>query len=197
MGVDETSEWYNSFVLVPNANGKVRLCLDPAHLNQALIRPVHRGPTLNDILPNLNNVRNLSLIDVSSRYHSLRLNEKSSYLTTFTCQFGIYRYTRLSFGTASVGDMFQQKIDEVFNDMPDVFGIPNGILAVGYENDGRYHDKTVQRVPQRCRELNLKLKKGKCHFKCTSILFFGEVILRNGVQPDPPKNQNPHGYATP
>ena len=30
LGVDEMVEWCNSFVLVPKANGKVRLCLDPA-----------------------------------------------------------------------------------------------------------------------------------------------------------------------
>ena len=30
LGVEETAEWYNSFVLVPKANGKVQLCLDPA-----------------------------------------------------------------------------------------------------------------------------------------------------------------------
>ena len=57
-------------------SGKVRLCLDPAQLNQALIRPIHRGPILNDILPKLDNVRYLSLIDVSSRYQNLRLDEK-------------------------------------------------------------------------------------------------------------------------
>ena len=28
--VDEMAEWCNSFVLVPKANSKVRLCLDPA-----------------------------------------------------------------------------------------------------------------------------------------------------------------------
>ena len=44
LGVNETSEWCNSFMSVPKANGKVRLCLDPAWLNQALIRPMHRGP---------------------------------------------------------------------------------------------------------------------------------------------------------
>ena len=49
LGVDETAEWCNSFVLVPKANGKVWLCLDPARLNQVLIRPIHRGPMLNDI----------------------------------------------------------------------------------------------------------------------------------------------------
>ena len=41
LGVDKMLEWCNSFVLVPKANGKVRLCLDPVRLNQALIRPVH------------------------------------------------------------------------------------------------------------------------------------------------------------
>ena len=65
LGVDELVEWCNSFVLVPKANGKVRLCLDLARINQVLIRPIHRGPTLNDILPRLNNVKYMSIIDVS------------------------------------------------------------------------------------------------------------------------------------
>ena len=107
LGVNQTSEWYNSFVLVPKANCKVRPCLDPAKLNQALIRPVHRGLTLNDILPKLNNVQYLLLLDVSSVYHNLQLDEKSSYLTTFTCHFGRYRYKQLPFGAAPAGNMFQ------------------------------------------------------------------------------------------
>ena len=52
LGMDETAEWCNSFVLVPKLNGIVRLYLDPVRLNQALLRPVHREPTLNDISPN-------------------------------------------------------------------------------------------------------------------------------------------------
>ena len=78
-------EWCNSFIVVPKPNGKVRLCLDPARLNQVLIRPVHRGPTLNDILPKLNNVKYLSLTDASSGYHNLKLDARSSYLT-FACK---------------------------------------------------------------------------------------------------------------
>ena len=81
LGVDKTAEWCNSFVLVPKANGKVRLCVDLVRLNQALIRPIHRGPTLNDILPKLNNVQYMSIIDVSSGYHNQQLDTKLSYLT--------------------------------------------------------------------------------------------------------------------
>ena len=141
--VDEISEWCNSFVVVPKANCKVRLCLDPAQLNQALIRPVHREPTLNDILPKLNSIQYLSLIDTSSRYHNLWLDEKSSYLMMFTCQFGRYRYKRLPFGAAPAGDLFHQKIDEIFNNMPNVFGIADDILVAGYNTDGKDHDDTV------------------------------------------------------
>ena len=82
---NEMVEWCNSFVLVPQANGKVRLCLDLANLNQALIRPSHSGPTLNDILPKFNNAKYMSIIDVSSGYQNLQLDTESSYLTTFTC----------------------------------------------------------------------------------------------------------------
>ena len=78
LGVDETAEWCNSFVLVPKANGKVRLCLDLAQLNHALIRSIHRGPTLNDILPRLNNVKYMSIIDASLGYHNLWLDTQSS-----------------------------------------------------------------------------------------------------------------------
>ena len=74
----------------PKQNGKVTLCLDLVRLHQALIRPIHRGPTLNDILPKLYNVQYISIIDVSSGYHNLKLDTKSSYLTTFAYPFGRY-----------------------------------------------------------------------------------------------------------
>ena len=182
LGVNEMLDWCNSFVLLPKANSKVRLCLDPAWLNQALIRPIHRGPMLNDILPKLNNVRYMSIIVVSSEYH-----DKSSYLTTFAWQFGRYRYKHLPFGAMPVGNIFQCKINEIFNDIPNMFGIGDDILVVGYNDNGKDHDETVCKVLQRCSEVNLKLNKGKCHFRCTSVPFFGEVISRNGVQPDPQK----------
>ena len=83
--------------------------------------------------------------------------------------------------------MFQRKIDQMFNDMPNVFGIADDILAVTYEDDGRDHDDTVQKVLHRCKNVKLKLNKNKHHFRCTSVPFFGEVISRNGVQPDPQK----------
>ena len=54
---------------------KVNLCLDPVILNQTLIRPFPRLPTVNDIFPRVNNVEYLSLIDASLVYYNLSLME--------------------------------------------------------------------------------------------------------------------------
>ena len=169
LGVDETSEWCNSFVSVPKANGKVRLCLDPACLNQALIRPVHRGPTFNNILPKLNNLQYMSIINGSSGYHKLKLDKQPSYLTTFSCPLGKYWHKCLPFRAVPAGNIFQCKKDKIFNDVPNVFGIADDILVIGYDKDGEDHDKAVYKVLRQCQDVNLKLNKEKCHL---------------GVQPD-------------
>ena len=51
--LDETVEWCNSFITVPKPNGIVPLYLHSMRLNQALIKLVHRGLTINDILSKL------------------------------------------------------------------------------------------------------------------------------------------------
>ena len=108
----------------------------------------------------------------------------------FTCQFGRYRYKRLPFGVAPTGDMFQRKIDEIFKDLPNVCGIADDILVVCFDIDGKDHDDRLQKVLQRCSQVNLKSDKGKCHFRCTQdtgSIFLGEILSRNGVKPDPQK----------
>ena len=127
----------------------------------------------------------MTLKDVSSGYHSLKLDKKPSYLTTFICQFDRYRFTRLLFGVALVGDMFQQKHDEIFKVLPNIFGTAD-ILIVGYDSDDRNHNMTLRKVMQICLQENLKVDKNKCHFRSTIIPFWGgEVISSNVVHPDP------------
>ena len=69
--VGETSEWCNSFALVPKQNGFVHLCFNPDRLNEALIRLIHRGQAVNGIFPRLINAHYLTLTDASLGYHNL------------------------------------------------------------------------------------------------------------------------------
>ena len=132
----------------------------------------------------------MSIINASLGYHNLKLDKQSSHLTTFACPFCRYRYKQLLFRAALAGDMFQYKIDEIFNDMPNVFGLADDILVTGYDKDGGDHDEVVYKVLKQCQDVNLKLNREKCHFRCMSIPFFGEVVSRHGVQPDSQKSEH-------
>ena len=67
------------------------------------------------------------------------------------------------------------------------FDTADDILIVGYYRGGKDHEDTLWKVLHICRQVNLKLNKDKCHFRCTSVPFFSEVISRHGVWSDPQK----------
>ena len=75
----------------------------------------------------------LTLLYPSSHYHSWKLDEKSSNVTTFSWSFDRYNNIRLPFGADQVGKMFQKKIDELFSDMHNILGITNDILIASFD----------------------------------------------------------------
>ena len=59
--------------------------------------------------------------------------------------------------------MFQRKIDKIFKDLQNIFGIADDILAVGYEADCKDYAETVHRMLKRCKQVNFKLNKDQSH----------------------------------
>ena len=53
--------------------------------------------------------------------------------------------------------------------------------------DEATQNKHLIQVLNQCRKVDLKLNAEKCIFKAESILFFGHVISRDGIKPDPKK----------
>ena len=104
----------------------------------------------------------MSVIDASLGYHNLKLDKQSSYLTKFACLFGRYRYKWLPpLEAALAGDMFQCKIDKIFNDMPNCIWYCRQHLGDGYDKDGAGHDEAVYKVLKWCQDVNLKFNKEK------------------------------------
>lgn len=61
---------------------KLRLCLDPLHLNKGIIRNHYPMPTVEDITPMLTKAKVFSVVDVKDGFLQVVLDEPSSYLTT-------------------------------------------------------------------------------------------------------------------
>ena len=104
--VDEPTDWVNSITIVEKKNGSLRICLDPRDLNKALKREHYSCPTVDDIAAKLHGARVFTVLDATSGYWQVKLDKKSSLLTTFNTPFGRYRFTRLPFGVNSAQDVF-------------------------------------------------------------------------------------------
>ena len=187
--VKEPTDWVNSCVCVTKPNGKIRLCLDPKDLNRAIKRPYRYMPTLDDVLPKLSGAKFFTILDARSGYWNVKLDRASSLLTTFNTPFGRYCYNRLPFGLSSAQDVFQERVDNIFGDVPGCTGIADDLIIAGWKEDGSDHDATLKTVLERARSSGLRFNDDKMVVRCKEIPFFGHIIGENGIRPDPSKVQ--------
>ena len=185
--VTHPTDWVNSCVCVTKKNGQLRLCLDPRDLNRAVKRPHYVTPTLDDILDKLHGAKWFSMLDARSGYWNLKLDKESADLTTFNTSWGRYRFDRLPMGLSCAQDEFQRAIDRTFGDIPNVLGIADDLVVVGFQEDGRDHDKALKTVLRRARERGPRFNEDKLIVRAKEIPFFGHIIGSGGIRPDPVK----------
>ncbi|MCG7868790.1 MAG: hypothetical protein JAY74_20765, partial [Candidatus Thiodiazotropha taylori] len=184
--VTQPTDWVNSVVLVEKpATSKLRVCLDPKILNDSIRRPHYQMPTLDDVVSQLSGAKIFSKLDITHAYWSLKLDEESSYLTTFSTPFGRYRYLRLPFGISASSDLFQQKMDEICEGLTGVKAIVDDILCYGRSTEE--HDQNLRKLLERAREKGVRFNPEKCTIGVHEVPFFGHVISDQGLKADPSK----------
>ncbi|KAK3737630.1 hypothetical protein QZH41_006455 [Actinostola sp. cb2023] len=186
----DPTDWISSMVVVAKPH-KIRICLDPKDLNQALKRPKYQMPTLDELLPKLNNAKVFTTLDAKDGFYQISLDEQSSKLTTFWTPFGRYRYLRMPFGVNTAPEEFECKLQEKLADLPGVEVLRDDMLVIGYgdtqEEADRNHDKNLKALLNRAREINLKFNIKKMNLRKTEVKFMGHVITKDGLKPDPEK----------
>ena len=184
--VTEPTDWVNSLVVVEKPKtGKLRICLDPKALNEAIRRPHYPMFTLDDVTSKLTNATCFSILDINHAYWIVKLDESSSYLTTFSSPFGRYRYLRLPFGISASSDLFQLKCNEIFEGLPGVTAIVDDILIYGRKCEE--YDCNLRSVLDRAREKGIRFNTEKCTIGVNEVPFFGNIITDKGLKADPSK----------
>ena len=103
--VKEPTDWCAGMVVVPKANGKVRICVDLTRLNQSVCRERHMMPAVDQTLAQLLETKLFTKLDANSEFWQIPLLPESALLTTFMTPFGHFRFHRLPFGITSAPDM--------------------------------------------------------------------------------------------
>ena len=183
--VSTPTPWVNSMVTIVKPNGKLRICIDPRDLNKAIRREHYPMQTIEQVVTRMPNATIFSVLDASSGYWQIKLDQESVKLCTFNSPFGRYMFKRLPLGLSSAQDVFQRVMSQMFEDIEGVKVVVDDILIWG-ENEQQHDDRLIQ-VLERARHRDLKLNKIKCQFRKQQIAYLGHILTDQGLKPDPKK----------
>jgi hypothetical protein len=85
----EPTAWVNSMVTVIKPE-KIRVCIEPRDLNRAVKREHYPMKTIEEVVAGMPEAKVFSVLDATSGYWQMKLNEESSKLCTFNTPFGRY-----------------------------------------------------------------------------------------------------------
>ena len=123
------------------------------------------------------------MCDCKKGYGHQKLDEASSYLTTFQTEMGRYRFAVMPFGITVAGDMFQCKLDECFGQIKNLTVITDDIMVIRRKQNHKDHDLEFTTMLQTARKCNIKLNFEKLQYKCTQVNFYGETYTTDGHKP--------------
>ena len=181
--VEHPTLWVSSMVTIVKPN-KLRICIDPRRLNEAVHREHYPLLTV-EVVSKLAGAKYFSTFDATSGFWQIPLDEASRQLITLNTQFGRYKFKRLPFGISSAPEVFQRIMHQMFDLIDSCAIIMDDILVWGATEEN--HDERTVRVLNRAREINLKLKKEKTMIKCKTVDYMGHKITSEGLKPNPEK----------
>ena len=196
--VKEHTDWVNSYVIVEKDTGnhhspnhtvkkKLRICLDPRDLNEALEREPYHTRSVDEITAKLQGMTVFTIVDFKKCYWMVVLHPDSRKLTCMALPFGRFQWTHLPMGTVVAQDIFQSKLDAIFIGMEGVTGIADDMIIAG--KDEMEHDRNFLAFMEKCMENNLTLNLEKIQFKQSQVSFYGHIWSEHGISPDTKKIQ--------
>ena len=107
--VKEHTDWVNSYVIVEKDTGnhhspnhtvkkKLRICLDPRDLNEALERELYHTRSVDEITAKLQGMTVFTIVDFKKGYWMVVLHPDSRKLTCMALPFGRFQWTHLPMG---------------------------------------------------------------------------------------------------
>lgn len=192
---NEPSTWVHPIVVVKKSENKVRIVMDPRHLNKYILRNIVRMPTKETIFSELEGAKYFSVLDASAAFMQIPLSEESSRLCTIATPWGTMRYTRLPYGLSCSSEIFTQCMNDIFQGLPGVCTYVDDILIFGKTLDE--HNQNLKNVLIKAREYNLRFSKKKVQFCVQQIKYLGFILSSDGIAIDSSKLESIQNFKPP
>ena len=181
------SPWRSSLVIVPKDANKIRLCVDYRALNEITVKNAYPLPRIDDIIDTLSKAEIFSVMDATSGYHQIALEETDMKKTAFSWKGELYEYTRMPFGLCNAPATFQSIMNTVLREVNWDFTIPYLDDIIVFSQSVDEHRKHLEIVLGKLRAAGLSLNHEKSKFFQVEVEFLGNIISKDCVKPDPKK----------
>lgn len=182
--VEEPTEWVCSMTVSLRGN-KIRICLDPSDLNKAIQWEHYPMKTVEDIVAEIPGATVFSTLDARRGFLQIKLDEASSFLTTFNTPIGMFCWLRLPFGVSCAPEVYQRIMDKMLEGIDGAHATIDDILTAGRSVEE--HDTILRRVIEKATEFNLKPNLTKTKLRQPQVTYVGHVISKEGLKSDPAK----------
>ena len=183
----ERSEWAAPIVVVPKADGSIRVCGDyKVTVNPYLEDETYPLPTAEDLFADLAGGKIWSKLDLSAAYLQLELAEDSKQYLTINTHKGLYQYQRLSFGVATAPLIFQRVMDQVLQGLEDV-GCSQDDILIKSDEEEKNHLRVLESVLKRLSKYNIKAKLSKTELFRLMLRYLGHMVDEQGLHPEEEK----------
>ncbi|CAH1448585.1 unnamed protein product [Lactuca virosa] len=156
--------WIANPVMVRNANGEWRMCIDYSDINNVCPKDWYPLPEIDQKVQSLEGFRFKCFLNAYKGYHQVQMKRKDEEKTTFHTEKGTFYYYKMPFGLKNTGATYQRLMDKVFADQ-----IGRNIEV--YVNDtvikSRNEEMLLQDVEETFKTLvkaQMKLNTTKCTF---------------------------------
>lgn len=117
--LSEPTDWVSSMVVAHKKDKQeLRLYINPKDLNTALSRPHYPMRSVEEVATQMPGAALFSVLDAKSSFWQIKLDHKSSMLTTFSTPFCSYRFLRMPFGVSLASEVFQHSMEQLFAGYP-------------------------------------------------------------------------------
>ncbi len=180
-------EWLANPVVVPKANGKLRMCIDYTDLNQVCPQDPFPLPRIDQIVDSTAGCDLLCFLDAYSGYHQIRMAREDEEKTAFITPVGTFCYTTMPFGLKNAGPTFQRMTRITLRNQigRNVDAYVDDLVVKTCHQDTLLQD--LAETFNSLRSTRMKLNPEKCVFDVPAGKLLSFLASSRGIEANPEK----------
>ncbi|KAF9762245.1 Retrovirus-related Pol polyprotein from transposon opus [Nosema granulosis] len=189
--------WCSRIVMAEKSDGNWRMCVDYKALNAITIKDRYTPPRIDEIYDVLSKARIFSILDSTSGYYQIAMEENDEEKTAFSFKGRLYEFNRMPFGLCNAPATFQRSMDVIFRNENRKFVDPYLDDIIVYSKDEEEHKKHLRIVLGRLKAAGVSLNEKKYKFFRGAIKILGNIISEGKIAVDPERIDKINTYTRP